>query len=52
MVFGFLPQTKCAVNKTKKIEPMPKLKVGGGCFWAHMYASNVFLKNFNVLFLL
>jgi hypothetical protein len=41
MVFGFLPPTECAVNK-KKFEARPKLKVGGGCFWAHMYAYNVF----------
>jgi hypothetical protein len=25
---------------------MPNLKVGGGGFLAHMYAYNVFLKNF------
>jgi hypothetical protein len=31
MVFGFLPHTECAVNKKKKFEARPKLKVGGGC---------------------
>jgi hypothetical protein len=36
-VFGFLPHTE-------KIEARPKLKVVGGCFWAHMYAYSEFLK--------
>jgi hypothetical protein len=45
MVFGFLPHTECAVNK-KKIEARPKLKVGGGCLWAHKHAYNVFFGKF------
>jgi hypothetical protein len=28
----------------QKFEARPKLKVGGGCFWAHMYAYNVFFE--------
>jgi hypothetical protein len=43
MIFGFLKHTECAV---KKIEAMPKLKVGGGCFCAYMYAYNVFFEKF------
>ena len=31
-------------GKQKKFEARPKLNVGGSCFWAHMYASTVFLK--------
>ena len=41
MVLGFLPHIECAVNK-KKFEARPKLKVGGGCIWAHKHAYNVF----------
>jgi hypothetical protein len=41
MVFGFLPHTEFAVNK-KKFEDRPKLKVGGGCIGAHMWAHNGF----------
>ncbi len=41
--FRFLPQTKCAVSK-KKFEAKPKVKVGCCCFWAHMYAYNVFFE--------
>jgi hypothetical protein len=33
-------------GKKKKIEARPKLKVGGGCIGAHMYAHNVFLEKF------
>jgi hypothetical protein len=47
-VYGFLSHDECAVNR-KKFEARLKLKVGGGRFWAHMYAYNVFLKNFKVL---
>ncbi len=43
MVFGFLPHTECAVNQ-KKFAVRPELKVGGGCFWAHMYAYNAFFE--------
>jgi hypothetical protein len=25
-------------------KPRPKIKVVGGCFWAHMYAYNVFFE--------
>ena len=36
-----------SVRETKmKFEARPKLKVGGGYCWAHMYAYNVFLKIF------
>ncbi len=31
-------------SKQKKFEARPKLKVGGGCFWAHMYAYNAFFE--------
>jgi hypothetical protein len=31
-----------SVRYIKKIEAKLKFKVGGGCFWAHMYADNVF----------
>ena len=41
--FGFLLHSECAVNK-KKFEARPKLKVGGECFWAHMYAYNAFFE--------
>jgi hypothetical protein len=41
MVFGIMPHTECAVNQ-KKFEAKPKLKVDGGCFWARMFAYNVF----------
>jgi hypothetical protein len=47
-VFGFLSHDEYAVNR-KKFEARLKLKVGGGRFWAHMYAYNVLLKNFKVL---
>ncbi len=43
MVFGFLPHTECAVNQ-KKFEARPELKVGGGCFWAHLYVYNAFFE--------
>ena len=51
MIFGFLPQTECSVNK-KKFEARPKLKVGGGCLWAHKHAYNVLFGKFWVLVLL
>jgi hypothetical protein len=35
----FLPHAECAVNKINL--SMSKLKVGGGCFSAHMYAYNI-----------
>ncbi len=36
MVFGFLPHAaECVVEKN--FEARSKFKVGGGCFWAHMY---------------
>jgi hypothetical protein len=47
MVFGFLPHTEGGVNK-KKFETGPKLKVDGGCFWAHMYAYNEFFEKFSI----
>jgi hypothetical protein len=41
--FWLLPHTECAVNETKQtIYARPELKVGGGCFWAHMYAFHEF----------
>jgi hypothetical protein len=35
----------CGKQK-KKIEARPKLKVGGGCLWAHKHAYNVFFGKF------
>ncbi len=46
MVFDFLPHTECKVNK-KKFVARPKLKVGGGCFWAHIQCF--FWKSLNFL---
>jgi hypothetical protein len=43
--YWFLPHTECAVNK-KKFEARPKLKVGGGCIWAHKHAYNVLFGKF------
>jgi hypothetical protein len=46
MVFGFLLHAKCLVKKN--FEARSKLKVGGGCLWAYMYAYNSFFEKFQI----
>ena len=41
----FAAYWECGKQK-KKFEASPKLKVGGGCLWAHKHAYNVFFGKF------
>ncbi len=44
MVFGFFYRILSVRLRKIKFEARPKIKIGDGCFWAYMYAYNVFFE--------